>query len=909
MFPRKSILFLFLSILVFQVEAQLIEQFSDQIVYDDFDAPVGITFGEDGKGYIQEKKGIIYVLDTDGNILDEPLIDLSEEVMGTGDHGLLGFALDPNFDENGYIYVMYTVDRYWEDHRNDANYDPDSTLTQVATIGRLARYTTDFNNDNNTVLPETRKVLIGQTYENAFPILFTSHGIGCIRFGTDGTLLASCGEGSSFLGYDVGSYPETYWEEAIELGIIKPKENIGALRSQMIDCVAGKILRLDPATGNGVPSNPYYDESDPSAPRSRVWTLGLRNPFRFTVRPESGSTDPSDGDPGALYVGDVGGGQWEELTIVTKPAENLGWPLFEGHNTNWNYYGQYTDNVDAPNPLYGIGSCNLPYITFQDLIRQDRENPDDAHFGNPCDSDESIEGYGLDLFMHKRPNVAWSNALWNMPTRTMVPTYDSTGYAADIEISTPESPIIGNSFDGYSSIPGFFYTADNYPQEFHGKFFQGDYSWWIRAMEIDDTENIVSIDSLHTSANYLTSLALNPVDGCVYYTNLQYRLHKICYGGNPPPIAIAEADQIYGVSPLTVNFDASESYDPFGEDLIFEWNFGDGEIVTGVTATHTFTAAANTPTPFNVTLTVLDSINNYATDEIIISLNNTPPQVDITSFEDGDYYTISGATYLPLEAEVVDAEHSLDELTFKWETYLHHNTHFHKEDNQTTQNAFTPIDPAGCGTETYWYRIVLTVTDPAGLSTVIEQEIFPYCGDPIVEFNNTLTGIAKENGNQLSWQTQNEVNLSHFEIQRSAGSNAFVAIGQVDANPNNYAFFDTNPIQGINSYRIKAVDENGAPHYSNKVDVLFPVPPDFEVFPNPASNEINVFINNTNSTQLNFELFATDGKLVADHTWFVFDNSTVTKQFEITDNLTDGLYFYRLINDETIHVGNIMIKR
>ena len=890
----------------FHAHAQLIEQFSDQIVSDEFDAPVGITFGEDGKGYVQEKRGIVYVVDVDGNVLPDPLIDISEEVMGTGDHGLLGFALDPNFEENGYIYVMYTVDRYWEDSRDDPNYDSDSTLTKVATIGRLTRYTTDFNNNNNTVLPESRKVIIGETYENAFPILFTSHGVGSIRFGTDGTLLASCGDGSSFTGYDVGSYPETYWEEAIELGIMKPAENVGALRAQMVNSIAGKIIRIDPETGDGIPSNPFYDENDPSAPRSRVWTLGLRNPFRFTIRPESGSSDPADGDPGALYIADVGGGQWEELTIVTKPGENLGWPLFEGMTTNWNYYNQYTGNVDAPNPYYGIDGCNLPYITFQDLIRQDRIT--DAHFGNPCNSDQSIEGFGLNLFMHKRPNISWSNALWNQPTRSMVPTYDSTGYAAEVEISSPESAIQGNSFDGYSSIAGFFYTADNYPAEFHGKYFHGDYSWWIRAMEIDDTENIVRIDSLHTDANYLTSLALNPVDGCVYYTNFQYRLHKICYGGNPPPVAIAEADQIYGPSPLTVNFDATESYDPFGEDLTFEWNFGDGESTTGATTTHTFFADTNDPTSYNVVLTVLDSINNYSTDKITVSLNNTPPQVDITSFEDGDFYSVNGTTYLPLEAEVVDAEHPNDELTYKWETYLHHNTHFHKESDQTTPSAFTPIEPLGCQTETYWYRIVLTVTDPAGLSTVIEQELYPYCGDSFVDFENSLIGNAVENGNQLNWTTQNEVNLSYFEIQRSAASNAFVKIGQVDANTD-YTFLDTNPIQGTNTYRIKAVNQNGAPHYSNSIDITFPRPPEFDVYPNPASGVLNVFVFNTNSRQLNFELYATDGKLVADHTWFTFDNVSVTKEFEITDNLADGLYFYRLINDETIHVGNIMIKR
>lgn len=898
----------FICLLAFSAKAQLIPQFSDQIVYSNFKEPVGITFGADGKGYIQEKKGRVRILDVDGSVMEDPLIDISEEVMGSGDHGMLGFALDPDFDENGYIYVMYTVDRYWEDHRNDANYDPDSTETKVATIGRITRYTTDFNNDNNSVIYSSRKVLLGQNYQNGFPILYTSHGVGTLAFGTDGTLLASCGEGSSFDGYDVGSYPETYWEESIALGMMKPKENIGAMRAQLIDCLAGKIIRIDKETGEGIPSNPYYDENNPSSNPSRVWTLGLRNPFRFTVRPGSGSIDPASGDPGALYVGDVGAGKWDEINIVTKPAENLGWPLFEGMEKNFNYYNQDVDNLDAPNPYFGLGNCQIEYIRYQDLLKQEEEDGD-ADYWSPCNEDDSIEGFGLDLFMHKRPNIAYSNGFWNKPTKTHVPIFDSLGNATLIEISDPDSPIKSNSFDGYSSIAGFFYDGDNFPQEYHGKYFHGDFAWWIRAMEIDETENIISVDSLHTRAQYLTSLALSPVDGCVYYTNLQSKLHKICYGGNPPPIAVANADQIYGVSPLTVTFDASESYDPFGEDLQFEWDFGDGDIQTGMNPTHTFVADDNSPTPFTVMLTVLDSINNYANDEIIISLNNTPPQVDVTSFEDGDFYSVEADNYLPLRATIEDAEHSSEEMDIKWETYLHHNTHFHKEQDIYNLTSYAALEPLGCNAETFWYRIILTVTDPAGLSTVISQNIYPYCGDPIVDFSNTLTGIAGENENNLTWQTQNEVNINHFEVQRSFGGGAFVKIGEVAANPSNYSFTDTQPLIGENVYRIKAIDQNNVPQYSNEVSIVFPIPPPYDVYPNPASDNLFVYVHNTAETKIDFELFSTDGKIINNTTWFVFPNETVVQKFEITPNIPDGIYYYRILNGDSEHTGTIMIKR
>ena len=49
-----------------------------------------------------------------------------DEVGAWGDHGMLGFALDPNFRVNGYIYVLYVVDRYYLFHFGDPDYDPNA---------------------------------------------------------------------------------------------------------------------------------------------------------------------------------------------------------------------------------------------------------------------------------------------------------------------------------------------------------------------------------------------------------------------------------------------------------------------------------------------------------------------------------------------------------------------------------------------------------------------------------------------------------------------------------------------------------------------------------------------------------------------------------------------------------------
>ena len=102
--------------------------------------------------------------------------------------------------------------------------------------------------------------------------------------------------------------------------------DIGAYRSQNLDILAGKIIRIDPATGNGIGpdnfpnlvANPYYDATSPASTRSRIWTMGNRNEFRLFVRP-----DGNVAGPGVLYVADVGYSDWEEINVVRTRNRNI----------------------------------------------------------------------------------------------------------------------------------------------------------------------------------------------------------------------------------------------------------------------------------------------------------------------------------------------------------------------------------------------------------------------------------------------------------------------------------------------------------------------------------------------------------------------------------------------------------
>ena len=106
-----------------------------------------------------------------------------------------------------------------------------------------------------------------------------------------------------------------------------PTAEGGALRSQDIRTsgdptgLDGAILRVNPRPGAAHAGQPERGSSDPNA--RRIIAYGMRNPFRFAVRP--GTSEH--------LVGDVGWNTWEEIDRLPSPAapvENFGWPCYEG---------------------------------------------------------------------------------------------------------------------------------------------------------------------------------------------------------------------------------------------------------------------------------------------------------------------------------------------------------------------------------------------------------------------------------------------------------------------------------------------------------------------------------------------------------------------------------------------------
>mgnify|MGYP001997783713 CR=1 FL=1 len=356
--------------------------FTRESVPGDWEEIVGIVPVGDGRFVAWERAGLVWMLGPDLAMSMDPMIDLREEVGAWRDHGLLGLALDPAFLDNGRIFLMYVVDRHHLLNFGTPAYDPDVDEYFAATIGRITRYEATEASQRSTIDPETRRVLVGGSITDGLPVLHQSHAVGSLVFGTDGTLIASMGDSASYGGIDTGGQVAGGWiDQALADGIITPDQDIGAFRAQYIDTLCGKLLRLDPDTGFGVPSNPWFEPKSPRSPRSRGWSLGLRNPFRISLIPGTGSTDPAAGDPGSIAYGDVGAGSYEEIGIIDAPALNNGWPLYQGHDIDAGYWMTGRVHPTGANPLSG-GECPQGY-RFRELLMHD--TPDGQRAANPCD--------------------------------------------------------------------------------------------------------------------------------------------------------------------------------------------------------------------------------------------------------------------------------------------------------------------------------------------------------------------------------------------------------------------------------------------------------------------------------------------------------------------------------------------
>ena len=280
-----------------------------------FPWPLGGLAIVERRGYVQIRPDA--KSDADG----EPHIalDLSDRVYCClPELGMLGAAIDPDFDNFPFVYIHYQIDAQ------------DLTPGADSFFGRLSRFPVTDDGKGGRIDADDELVILQLPQSNR-------HVGGALRFGPDGMLYASLGE-------DGDCYVETR-----------------CLDAQDLRTLSGKIIRLDVRGATEAepyrvpPDNPFADT--PNA-RPEIWASGMRNPFRISFDRE-----------GALIVADVGEIYFEELSIAAAGAD-LGYPRYEANLCNspsaalCAEVGGYAMPIHIYNHLNGdcaiIGGASLP---------------------------------------------------------------------------------------------------------------------------------------------------------------------------------------------------------------------------------------------------------------------------------------------------------------------------------------------------------------------------------------------------------------------------------------------------------------------------------------------------------------------------------------------------------------------
>ncbi len=246
----------------------------------------------------------------------------------------MNVEVHPNFPEEPYVYLYYSV-------------DPPETASETGNAGMdgggnrfnwLVRIEADPATDFMTALPGSKTILVGAAGQSLDDI----SGRGALDFsvgeeyrdepGSDQINLSRqeialgldyrqdlIKGDSPHIGGGLAFGPDGMLYVAIGDGVAFNYADPRAFGVQDLQSLNGKILRIDPLTGQGLPDNPFVEPgSSLDLNQSKVYQLGLRNPFGIGF-----SND------GRLVISDTGQSSYEELNIGPAGA-NFGWPFYEG---------------------------------------------------------------------------------------------------------------------------------------------------------------------------------------------------------------------------------------------------------------------------------------------------------------------------------------------------------------------------------------------------------------------------------------------------------------------------------------------------------------------------------------------------------------------------------------------------
>lgn len=315
------------------------------LVQDDRFGVTEVRFSPTGEAVVAERTGrLVYFSSTSdrtGTVLsDGSGRDLTPDVLATHDTGLGGVTFDPGWPQKPYLYVSYTSNRKHPSQGTGRWTTDECGPKQTCIVdARIERLTVQLpSGSTGQPVITARRTLIGSGWCQRA----ATHSMGDVAFGPDGYLYATAGD---------GTWPSgpTQEQRAICSDRVDPRYAGRTAALDVLDSTAhvslnGKVIRIDPATGLGAPTNPFAGSKDPN--RARVVMAGLRNPYRIAFRAKR--TGPAIArsridhypvedrwDGGTMALTSVGNDRVEsvfeiELASLRRQPANGGWPCWEG---------------------------------------------------------------------------------------------------------------------------------------------------------------------------------------------------------------------------------------------------------------------------------------------------------------------------------------------------------------------------------------------------------------------------------------------------------------------------------------------------------------------------------------------------------------------------------------------------
>lgn len=498
-------------------------RFAKQVFATNLDEPMELAVMKDHKVLFIQRKGEIRLWNPE----TETLKDIIKFPVHTEfEDGLLGLALDPNFEENRWIYLFYSpVGDEWVQHVSRFVFTEEETL-DVSSEKVLLK------------IPVQREMCC--------------HSAGSLEFGPKGNLFISLGDDTSPFNtpkkgdFDADGYaPRDERPGMSGRDAQKSSGNMNDLR--------GAVLRITPTEDGGytIPDGNLFPK-DGSQGKPEIYAKGCRNPFRIAI----------DAKRGWLYWGDVGpdagennadrGPRGHDEVNQAREAGYFGWPYFVADNKPYRKFNYETGEIgDAYDPEHPINES--PNNTG---VRElPPANP--AFIWYPYAESEEFP-------LTKKGG---RNAMAG-------PTYYYDMFAGENRLPKyydGKLIIYDWSRDWIRAV-----TLDE----------NGDYEMMEPFLEEFPVSNLVDMELAEDGSLYLLEYGKNwfSENPDAILARVDYA------PGNRMPVAKIAANKTVGAAPLTVKFTAEESYDfDPDEELTYEWMF-EGKTIesSGLTTSHTF---------------------------------------------------------------------------------------------------------------------------------------------------------------------------------------------------------------------------------------------------------------------------------------------------------------------------------